>query len=134
MTAARGSCCSPGRGAGCIRTWFPWRSSASAPSSPVSEKKTCGDSWPRSRAWSSFSNYNSRPTRSCGERAMRKEDFDPVLQKLLLILLSAGSLVWFAGLHAAETQAAPPPAPRIDIAHSALLLADATASDNTLFL
>jgi hypothetical protein len=65
---------------------------------------------------------------------MRKDDFDSVLRKLLLIWLSAGSLVWFAGLHAAETKAAPPPAPRIDIAHSALLIADATVSDNTLFL
>jgi hypothetical protein len=65
---------------------------------------------------------------------MRKGDFGAVLQKLLLIWVSAGSLVWFACLHAEETKSAPPPAPRIDIAHSAQLLADATVSDDTLFL
>lgn len=63
---------------------------------------------------------------------MRKDDFDGLLQRLLLILLSAGSLIWMACLHAGEK--APPPAPRIDIAHSATLLADATVADDTLFL
>jgi len=63
---------------------------------------------------------------------MRKDDFDAVLQRLLLILLSAGSLVWMACLHAEDKAAAP--VPRIDIAHSSLLLADATVAEDTLFL
>jgi hypothetical protein len=64
---------------------------------------------------------------------MRKDDFDAVLQRLLLILMSAGTLVWMACLHAGE-KAAPPPVPRIEIAHSAQILADATMSDDKLFL
>jgi len=64
---------------------------------------------------------------------MRKDAFDGVLQRLLLILMSAGTLVWMAGLHA-EEKAAPPPVPRIEVAHSALLLADATVADDTLSL
>jgi hypothetical protein len=63
---------------------------------------------------------------------MWKDDSDGVLQRLLLILLSAGSLIWMPCLHAGEQ--APPPVPRIDIAHSALLLADATVANDTLFL
>jgi hypothetical protein len=63
---------------------------------------------------------------------MRKHGIDAVLQRLMLILMSAGALVWMAGAHAAQQSA--PPVPRIDIAHSALLLADATVADDTLYL